>query len=115
MKLQDVDSEDKSIELVDSELFLPIELLPKLSGNKFYYHEIIGFSIIDKEFGNIGIIDKVLDYPHQDVFSIKKDYKEILIPVSDDIIKNVNRKNKSIEIHAPEGLIEIYLDDKSED
>ncbi|MCF8296684.1 MAG: ribosome maturation factor RimM [Saprospiraceae bacterium] len=109
VKIQDINDEESAINMVNSELFLPLEFLPKLTGNKFYFHEVIGFSVIDESFGNIGIIDKIYDYPHQDVFSIKKDYKEILIPVSDDIIKKVDRVKRQIEIEAPEGLIEIYL------
>jgi len=83
--------------------------LPKLKGNSFYYHEIIGFTVIDEKHGNIGVIEKVLDNQHQDIFSIKKENKEILIPVADEIIKKVDRKNKVIEIEAPDGLIEIYI------
>ncbi len=109
VRIQDINDEESALNIVNSELFLPLEFLPKLTGNKFYFHEVIGFSVVDESYGNIGIIDKIYDYPHQDVFSIKKDYKEILIPASDEIVKKVDRTNKLIEIDAPEGLIEIYL------
>ena len=47
-----------------------------------------------------------------------KDYTEILVPLNNDILKEVNRLNKSLKIKAPEGLIEIYLnknDDEDQD
>jgi 16S rRNA processing protein RimM len=44
-----------------------------------------------------------------------KDYTEILIPLHHDILKEVNRENKSIKINAPEGLIDIYMKNKDDD
>ena len=42
--------------LLGRELYLPLELLPPLEGNKFYFHEIIGFSVIEEEKGDIAYI-----------------------------------------------------------
>jgi len=109
VKIQDIDDEENAQKIINSELYLPLEFLPELKGNRFYYHEIIGFTVIDEKHGNIGVIEKVLDNQYQDIFSIKKENKEILIPVADEIIKKVDRKNKVIEIEAPDGLIEIYI------
>ena len=85
--------------------------MPQLTGNKFYYHEVVGFKVIDATKGDIGEIFNVLELPQQAVLEIKnKQEKEILIPITDQIIKTVNRAEKIIEIDAPEGLIDIYLD-----
>jgi 16S rRNA processing protein RimM len=43
-----------------------------------------------------------------------KEYTEILVPLNNDILKEVNRENKSLKIKAPEGLIEIYLNNDDE-
>jgi len=109
VSLEDVTDEEQASALVNCNLYLPVSFLPQLSGNKFYYHEIIGFSIRDKNHGDIGEITAVNDNGPQALFSIDHKGKEILIPVSEDIIKKVDRKKKVIEIEAPEGLIEIYL------
>ncbi len=101
---------DAALTLVGKDLYLPLKLLPKLSGNKFYFHEVIGFDVVDVKHGNIGKIDAILDYPAQEIMQIvNEDKKEILIPVIDQIILNVDRKNSKMEIDAPEGLIELYL------
>ena len=90
-------------------LYLPLTFLPELTGNKFYFHEVIGFSVVDQRRGNIGIIDRVIDQSVQAIFVLKYKTKEILIPVSDEIIIKVDRKNKTIKVDTPEGLIDIYL------
>ena len=98
-----------SAHYVNTDLYLPLSVLPKLSGNKFYYHEITGFSIIDKNRGNIGVCQDVLDYTHQSIMQIISEKGEILIPLVDNYIKNVDRENRIIEIEASPGLVELYV------
>jgi 16S rRNA processing protein RimM len=91
------------------EMYLPLDQLPKLTGKKFYFHEITGFRVTDSIHGDIGTVKSVLDLPVQSLLQIDHCGKEILIPVTDAIILKVDRKKKEIKIKAPEGLIEIYL------
>jgi 16S rRNA processing protein RimM len=91
------------------ELFLPVTMLPKLSGKKFYYHEVVGFRVIDESKGDIGILKSVMEMPQQALLQIQFGPKEILIPLTDQILKKVDRVKKELRISAPEGLIEIYL------
>ncbi len=109
VKLEDIDSEDQAAVLTGQELYLPLSFLPPLSGNKFYYHEVIGFDVVDITNGNIGKIESFIEQAAQALFIIKYNEKEILIPVADNIIKKVDRTNRIIEIEAPDGLIDIYL------
>jgi len=109
IKFEEVDDEAQADALLGSELYLPLTLLPKLTGNQFYYHEIVGFEAIDKHFGRIGTILGVNDTTAQHLFVIDHHGKEVLIPVSDDIIQKVDRETKSILLEAPEGLIDLYI------
>ena len=110
VRFHDVDNE-MAMSLLKKELYLPLSLLPELKGNKFYFHEIKEFQVIDKQKGEIGIVKSVLDFPAQAVLQINSiQNKEILIPITDNIIINVDRNNKTISINAPEGLIDLYLD-----
>ena len=109
VKLADIDSEEEAIALVGSELYLPLAFLPPLAGKKFYFHEIMGFRVVDKNHGDIGNVKDVMDQTGQPIFIIQKGGKEILVPMTDEIIQMVDRKNKVIEIEAPDGLIDIYL------
>ena len=95
--------------LAGCELYLPLSLLPKLTGNKFYFHEVVGFRVVDDEHGDIGTIASVIDYPAQALFQIMNNGVEILIPIVDPVIKKVDRKLKTIFISAPTGLIDLYM------
>ncbi|WP_412559804.1 ribosome maturation factor RimM [Winogradskyella sp. MIT101101] len=109
LKFEEVDTEADADALLKSELYLPLDLLPKLEGDKFYFHEVIGFTIKEKNFGEVGIIKAINDSTAQALFEIDRDGVEILIPMNDEFIVKVDRKNKTIEVDTPEGLIELYI------
>ena len=97
--------------LVGHELYLPLSLLPKLDGNRFYFHEVTGFRVIDSNHDDIGTLEQVIEYPAQPLFQIMKNGTEVLVPVIDEVIDKVDRTNKTLYITAPNGLIELYLGD----
>ncbi|MCO4823155.1 MAG: 16S rRNA processing protein RimM [Flavobacteriaceae bacterium] len=109
LNLEEVTNEEDADALLKSDVYLPLELLPKLEGNKFYFHEVIGFTIKDKSFGEVGIIKGINDSTAQALFEIDREGTEILIPMNDEFIVEVNRTTKSIMLDVPEGLIELYL------
>jgi len=109
IKFEGVDTEVDAQSMMRAELYLPLDLLPKLSGNQFYYHEVIGYAIEDIAFGPVGALTRVNDSTSQHLFEIDRNGKEILIPIIDGFIEKVDRANKTIVIKAPEGLIELYL------
>lgn len=102
---------DQAAALAGHDLYLPLDLLPKLDGNRFYFHEVVGFRVVDEHHGDIGTLQQVLDYPAQPLFQIIKNGVEILVPVVDPVIKKVDREAKTLFIDAPNGLIDLYLGD----
>jgi len=109
IQFEDIESEADADAIMGSELYMPIEFLPKLTGNKFYFHEIINFEIEDVNHGYVGVITGVNDSSAQPLFEIDANGTEIFIPMIDDFIKKVDRGNKKIIVEAPEGLIDLYL------
>ena len=109
VQFEDVYDEASANAMLGTELFLPLDFLPPLEGNKFYYHEIIGFKVTDTRFGEVGVLVGVNDKTAQHLFVIEKLGKEILIPINDLFIKQVDRENKMLRLEVPKGLIELYL------
>lgn len=110
IKIDDVNSIADAKGLVGKGVYIPQNTLPTLNGNQFYHHEVADFKIVDTNYGEVGQLNQILNYPKQAIFEvINANNKEILIPVADDIIVNIDRVKKIIEVVTPEGLIDLYL------
>ncbi|AWH84030.1 16S rRNA processing protein RimM [Flavobacterium album] len=109
IRFEDITNEDEADKIMGCAIYLPLSMLPKLEGNKFYFHEIIGFTAEDQRLGDIGTIVGVNDTSSQALFEIKKGDIEILVPMIDHFIVKVDRENKKIILDTPEGLVDLYL------
>ena len=110
LKIEDIDSYEEAENLLRSSLWLPLEFLPELKGNDFYYHDIIGFDAIDGENTKLGIIKDYYSSGPQNLLSIDHGGKEILIPVVKEFIKKVDKSNKVLYFNLPDGLIDLYME-----
>lgn len=109
VKFEDLDNEEDARALVKCRLFLPIEVLPKLKPDQFYYHEIIGFNVHDQVLDNIGQVIDTIDIPGNPQLLVLHNEKEVLIPISDTFYKGIDKIKKIIFVSLPEGLIEVNL------
>ena len=107
--VEDMKSEEEADYIMGCAIYLPIKMLPKLTGNKFYYHEVIGFEIEDKRIGVFGKIVSINDSTAQPLFEVLNGGVEILIPMIDHFLVKIDRENKKVIMDLPEGLIEMYL------
>jgi 16S rRNA processing protein RimM len=108
VRFQGVDNEEKASRLSGRELYLPLDLLPPLSGNRFYFHEVEGFQAVDEQLNPIGRVEQVLDLPGNPLFQIMKGRQEILVPVRDAFIERLDRENRRIVLRLPDGLVDVY-------
>ena len=109
VKFEGVNTENDARILLRKNLFLPAQILPKLSGKNFYDHEVVGFKVIDLTYGEVGILESVIDLQVNPLLQIMNGSKEVLVPLIDGVVQNVDRKAKTMTIQAPAGLIELYL------
>ncbi|PCH72339.1 MAG: 16S rRNA processing protein RimM [Flavobacteriaceae bacterium] len=110
VRFEDVDSEEDADNILGSGIYMPLTMLPKLEGNKFYFHEVIGFEVEDVNEGSVGIIDGINDSTAQALFEIKDGDTEILIPMIDEFIVKIDREHKKVVVKTPVGLIAMYKD-----
>jgi 16S rRNA processing protein RimM len=108
-RFEDIDSEEEADKIMNCAVYLPLTALPKLEGNKFYFHEVIGFDAEDQRLGVIGKIVSINDSSAQPLFEILKGDIEILVPMIDHFIVKIDRENKKVVLNTPEGLVDLYL------
>ncbi len=110
IKFEEVDTEEDADSILKCDVYLPLQFLPKLDDDQFYFHEIIGYTVEDVNFGTVGIVKSINDSTSQALFEIDRDGIEILIPMNDAFIKKVDKKKKLIIVETPEGLIDLYIE-----
>ncbi len=109
VKFEDVATEADADAIMGCELFLPLSFLPKLSGDKFYYHEVIGFEVEDQRLGVVGKIVSINDSTAQPLFEVLNGEVEMLVPMIDQFLVKIDRENKKVVMNLPDGLIEMYF------
>ena len=109
VQFEDVTNEAEAEDLLGCAVYLPLKMLPKLEGNKFYFHEVIGFEVEDKRLGVVGVIQSVNDTTAQPLFEVLNGEVQMLIPMIDLFLVEIDRKNKKVKMDLPEGMIEMYL------
>ena len=109
VKLEDVNTLDAAKNLIGCKLFLPLDNLPDLDPNQFYYHEVMGYRVVDATHGELGLVDDIYDMPGHDLIAMRHQGYEILIPVNNEIVLRADHKTKTVHVNLPEGLLDVYL------
>ena len=95
--------------MVNKDVYLPLSTLPVLTGNKFYYHEVVGFEIREEDGKSCGIIQSINDQTGQHYFVLDLGGKQIVVPLIKDWILELNREEKFLRMSLPEGLMDVFL------
>ena len=111
ISFEGIDSEEKASKLQGLDVYFPREYLQDIDFNTNEENSwlfFIGFSVIDKQAGNLGIITDVDTQTINTLFLIvAPDKREIMIPAAEDFITEIDSENKIIYFSLPEGLLDI--------
>jgi 16S rRNA processing protein RimM len=107
LKLEGLDTKEEAKKLAQKDIWLPEDAFKKFSA-KSAPISLLGFTIVDRD-KPIGVIEEVIEQPHQVLCRINIENKEVLIPLHENTIEKIDRKKKQVIVQLPEGLLEIYL------
>ncbi|MGX7051845.1 ribosome maturation factor RimM [Leuconostoc palmae] len=78
-----------------------------LNDGEYYYDEIIDSRVVDLAQNEIGVVSEIMTTGANDVWIVKRpNQSDALIPMIDDVVKNVDVDHKVITIDALEGLLD---------
>lgn len=104
VKFCDIDTQERASELTGCEVFFPRDVADDDDDN-LSWAEIIGYSLIDSATSkNVGKIASVDDSTINILFELEDG---TLIPASIELITNVDKKHKEIEIELPDGILDL--------
>lgn len=109
---EDVDTIEQAERLINCAAYLPLDNLePITDETRFYFHEIVGYQVVDAEAGELGVVQGVYAMNAQDLIAMDYLGKEVLIPINSDIVRTVDRANQKLNVVLPDGLLAIYMED----
>ncbi|WP_367865015.1 ribosome maturation factor RimM [Pedobacter sp. WC2423] len=107
--LDDIDHIDKAQPLLKKKVYLPISKMPNRDDDDFHYTDLVGFVVTDETHGELGEILEVNEYPQQFVATVSYQEKEIMFPLNDDMIVEIDEDASTLLVDLPDGLLDIYL------
>ncbi len=107
VKLETIDNKEDAVSVAHQKLTVPTKVLSRLivEESDLAYHFIMGWTMIDKELGEIGTVDRIEEYPQQEMAFVKQGEEEHLVPLHEDLIVEVDKKAQKIHVELPMGLI----------
>lgn len=79
----------------------------ELPEGEFYYHELLGLSVIDEDGESLGKVTEIMQTGANDVYVVTNNAgREILLPAIAEVILDVDLVSKIIKVHLLPGLIE---------
>jgi 16S rRNA processing protein RimM len=105
INFEDVTQIEDARALVNSELYLDekaVSTFFKKAADEYGF--LIGYTAYDKE-AELGPVSGILSHPAQILAEIQVNGEEVLIPIVDDLVIDIDKKKKRIIFDVPEGLI----------
>jgi len=108
--LEDIDTIEKATPLAKKDVYLNNKLKPKKKKSEFTLKDLLGFTAIDENEGELGKITAINEFPQQLIASVTYKECEVLFPLNEEIIKGIDVVRNTVFIDLPDGLLDIYLD-----
>ncbi len=105
----EVDHIDKAQALVKKKIYLPLSKMPDRSDEDFHYNDLKGFIVSDETHGELGEVIEVNEYPQHFVATVLHKGTEIMFPLNEDMIVEIDEEEETLLVDLPEGLLDIYL------
>jgi 16S rRNA processing protein RimM len=80
--------------------------LPPPEEDEFYYHQAVGCEVVLTDGTSIGTIEEVFATGANDVFVVRGNGREVLVPVIEDVVKEIDPEARRVTIEAVPGLLE---------
>ena len=108
VKLEGIASKEEARKFVKKEVWLLENDFKKFSASAAPI-SLLGFMVINDD-DELGEVVEVIEQPHQLLCKIILNGKEALIPVHEDSLEKIDKKNRKLFLNLPDGLLDIYRD-----
>jgi 16S rRNA processing protein RimM len=87
-------------------VYVESDQVPPLPEGDFYHHQMIGLEVLDEAGEILGRVAEILETGANDILVVRRDEgADILLPVTDEIILNIDLAHKRIHVHLLPGIL----------
>ncbi len=76
-----------------------------LPPGRYYYYQIEGLNVFTEEGEALGRVVEILETGANDVYVVRSDEREILLPAIDTVIREIDLEGGRMVVHLLEGLV----------
>lgn len=106
LKLKGIDDRNQADILRELYVMVRIDDAVPLEEGEFYLYQLIGMAVQTEQGESLGTIREVLETGANDVYIIDSpQYKEILLPVTEETVLKTDIQSGIITVRLPEGLL----------
>ena len=106
VKFEGVDSIEAAQSLSGQEVLVAKEDFESLPEGEYYRFEIEGLKAFDDTGKYYGVIEEIIATGSNDVYVVRGDGKEWLVPMIDSVVQNIDMEEGKLIFHCVEGLFE---------
>lgn len=109
LRIKDIKDRTQAEALAGRELFLKKTEMPNLPEGEYYWHELIGLTVVTAEGGRLGTLSEIIETGANDVYVINGPLGNILIPAIEEVVKEIDKKTGTMKVALLPGLIDINM------
>jgi 16S rRNA processing protein RimM len=104
LKLASIDTEEDAEALRGAPVEVDASALPRPPAGTYYHYQIIGAKVVTTGGEDLGVVAEILETGSNDVYVVRADGSEVLVPALAGVILDVDVDRGVIEVDLPEGL-----------
>jgi 16S rRNA processing protein RimM len=106
LKLKGVDDRNAAERMRGNILFVDEAHRAKLPEGQYFVHDVLGLAVREEGGSDLGTVADVLRYPASDVYVVRGDRGEILIPAVKEFVQSVDLAARTMTVRLIEGMTE---------
>jgi 16S rRNA processing protein RimM len=107
LTLKPFDNINQVLHLVGRELHADRGALPELPSDEYYWSDLLGLQVSTEEGEALGELVDIIETGSNDVYVVRMDGREVLIPALEDVVLAVDLAANSMTVSLPEGLLDL--------
>ena len=107
LTLRPFDNINQVLHLVGREIYADRVALPELPSDEFYWSDLLGLRVVTPDGEELGELVDIIETGSNDVYVVKKDGREVLVPALEDVVVSVDLAGGRMTVSLPEGLLDL--------